>query len=211
MAMENISHKENNTRDRIISLIEKNESSFRSFEDKFGLKRGTVSEWKRNKMYNYMDYIVEIAKEYNTTTDWLLGKAEEDTPELKYVPVKGWICLGQLLKEYDHELEYVKFPTEVCPTGELFALRVVGDSFMPVAVDGDIIVCNKIIDKSNGKICVVTLEGDTFICRVKISSEWITLFSTNPMNKELRFSKANAEKLSFTINGIIVQLIRDFN
>ena len=199
-----------NTRERIISLIEDNEDSYKEFERKFDLKPGTVSEWKRGRMFNYLDYLVEIADEYQTTTDWLLGRVDDDTPDFKYVFIIGSIRAGYPVESFENNFDYVKIPTEVSPNGQLYALKVIGDSMMPIVIDGDTIILDKNKDKVNGKICAVTIDNESTLKRVKMDSTGITLIPTNPMYPEMHYSKRIAEEKGFHIDGVLVQMIRNF-
>jgi len=209
MAIENPRFRKMNTRERILSLIEDNEESYSSFEMKFDLKKGTVSEWKRGKMFNYMDYLVEIADEYNVTTDWLLGRDPDDSDNFALIPIEGRIQAGYPIQSFGKTEQYIKIPLDAKPSGELFALEVVGDSMMPIVMDGDLIVLRK-SDVVNDKICAVTIDDESTLKRVRMDKKGVTLIPTNPMYKEMYFSAEEAEEKNFHVDGILVQLIRNF-
>ena len=199
-----------NTRERILSLIEGNEESFRSFEEKFGLKTGTVSEWKRGRMFNYMDYLVEIADEYDVTTDWLLGRVDDDSPDFVYVFVKGYLRAGQPVEEYETDFEFIKLPADSTPEGRLYALRVIGDHLAPVAMDGDLLVIDKEQEKQSGRICLIRFDGETTVRRIKFDSNSMTIFPINPLSKEITLPNSKAIERGFYIEGVVYQLIRKF-
>lgn len=209
MAIESKIHRGMNTRERIISLIESFETSYKDFEKKFDLKPGTVSEWKRGRMFNYMDYLVEVADEYNVTTDWLLGREPDDSDEFDLIPIEGKIQAGYPIQSFVHTEQYIKIPLDEKPGGELFALEVVGDSMMPLVMDGDIIILKK-SDVANDKICAVTIDNESTLKRVRLDKAGVTLIPTNPMYKEMYYSAKKAEELGFRIDGVLVQMIRNF-
>lgn len=73
------------TLDKILALIGTKYPSDAAFESKHGLKPKTVYEWKRKRSKSYMDIVVQIATDFNVTTDYLLGvevgNRQENAPE----------------------------------------------------------------------------------------------------------------------------------
>ena len=198
-------------RRRIIALIEANEPSYICFEAKFHLKANTVSEWKRGRTTTFMNILPEIAKEYKVSTDWLLGvEAEEVTPTFISVPIIGSIRAGYPVECYDVEGGHVKIPAEMKPAGKLFALDVVGDSMMPLVMDGDRIICSKNINKANGKICVITVEGESTLKKIRADNAGITLIPLNPFYKDIHYTPEEAKEKGLSIDGVLVQMIRTF-
>lgn len=196
-------------RKRIIEYIEEYYDSYREFEDELGLKRNTVTEWKRG-VSTFMDILPEIADAFGLTTDYLLGRENFGLPDVYNVPIIGSIQAGYPVESFGNDMEYVKVPFPIVQNdSQYFALKVVGDSMMPLVIEGDIIVCARTNDVNN-KICAVTIDGESTLKRVKIDSTGVTLMPTNPMYKELRYSKAKAEELGFHVDGVLVQMIRNF-
>ena len=196
-------------RKRILNFIDEIYGSYREFEDELGLKRNTVSEWKRG-ISTYMDILPEIADAFGVTTDYLLGRDDTGIPNVYNVPLLGSIQAGYPVESFADSTEYIKvpFPT-VLNDYQYFALRVVGDSMMPLVVEGDIIICVKTNDV-NDKICAVTVDNESTLKRVRIDSTGVTLIPTNPMYKELHYSARKAEELGFHVDGVLVQMIRNF-
>ena len=198
-------------RKRILALIDSNEPSDICFEAKMKLRAHTVAEWRQGTLKTYMNYLPQIAKEYKVSTDWLLGvETEEAVPSFISVPIIGSIRAGYPVESYDVENGYVKIPAEMKPAGKLFALEVIGDSMMPLVMDGDKIVCSKNINKANGRICVVTVEGESTLKKIKADNAGITLIPLNPIYKEIHYSPEEAKEKGLSIDGVLVQMIRTF-
>ena len=196
-------------RKRIIEYIEEYYGSYREFEDELGLKRNTVTEWKRG-VSTFMDMLPEIADAFGLSTDYLLGRDDIGYPDVYSVPITGTIQAGYPVESFGNGKEYIKVPFPIVQNDfQYFALKVIGDSMMPLVIEGDIIVCVR-TDDVNNKICAVTIDGESTLKRVKIDSSGVTLIPTNPMYKELHYSKAKAEELGFHVDGVLVQMIRNF-
>ena len=174
------------------------------------MKRGTVSEWKRGKMFSYMDYLVEIADEYDTTTDWLLGRVDDDNPDFIFVLVKGCLRAGKPVEEYEHAYEYIKLPADSYPEGRLYAIRVIGDHLAPIAMNNDILIIDKEAEKQSGKFCLIKIDNEMTVRRIRIEGKSLTIYPINPMEKEIIIQNDKALERKLFIEGVVYQLIRNF-
>ncbi len=199
-------------RQRVLSLIDSREPSAVCAEAKFHLKPNTVPRWRNGSLSTYMNILPEIAKEYGVTTDWLLGvESDVVVPDMLEVPVVGVIQAGYPIESFEVHDDTVSIPYDFKPSGEVYALKVKGDSMLPLVMDGDIIICEKISDRyANGRICVVTVDYESTLKKVRMDSTGISLIPLNPLYKELRFTKAEAAKHNISIHGVLVQMIRKF-
>lgn len=67
--------------------------------------------------------------------------AEMDLPEPVYVPVVGQIAAGTPILAEQHVEGHMALPTEITGSGQLFLLKVVGDSMVDAGIlDGDWVV-----------------------------------------------------------------------
>lgn len=92
------------------------------------------------------------------------------------IPVLGKVGAGGcvLYNEADDEPELVDRPPGA--TGRLMALRVTGDSMLPVYRDGDVVYVardhNEVAEEDIGEECVVfTVEGGTFLKTLALGSQ----------------------------------------
>lgn len=198
-------------RKRILSLISGNEPSDICFEAKFKLRAHTVAEWRQGTGKTFMNILPEIAKEYGVTTDWLLGNESTDIyPDMIEVPTVGVIQAGYPIESYELYGDIVRIPKDLAPTGEVYALDVRGDSMLPLVMDKDKIIVEKATARqANGEICVITVDGESTLKRFHIDSTGVTLTPLNPMYKELHYSKKECLDKNLTVDGILVQVIRN--
>ena len=197
---------------RVLALIDNREPAGIVAEAKFHLRPNTVSEWRAKRSNTYMNILPEIAKEYGVTTDWLLGVEREAVyPDMIEVKTVGSIKAGYPIESYPVIGDSVQIPADIAPSGEVFALDVVGDSMYPLVFNGDKIICEKTDDRrANGKICVVTVGGESTLKRVRIDSNGITLIPINPMYQEIHYNKKECAEKNLSIDGVLVQSVRRF-
>lgn len=88
----------------------------------------------------------------------------DDRPTPKYVPVVGRIAAGgPILAEQSIETVF-PLPTELVGDGELFLLKVVGESMIEAAIcDGDWVVVRRQQDAVNGDIVAALLDEEATV------------------------------------------------
>lgn len=77
------------------------------------------------------------------------------------VPLVGTITAGQPITAVEDITDYINFHQPKSYSGELFALKVRGESMINAAIlDGDIVVIEKCPVVSNGEIAAVMVDGE---------------------------------------------------
>jgi repressor LexA len=88
------------------------------------------------------------------------GGAVERRP-VRHVPLVGDVAAGTDVLAQENIEETLPLPADFVGEGELFMLRVRGDSMIDAAiVDGDYVVCNSQATAENGDIVVAGIPGD---------------------------------------------------
>lgn len=115
----------------------------------------------------------------------LPGEDETDSgdaaPTPRYVPVVGQIAAGgPILAEQSVEAVF-PLPSELVGDGELFLLRVVGESMIDAAIcDGDWVVVRRQPDAANGEIVAALIEDEATVKTFKRRDGHIWLLPHNP-------------------------------
>ncbi|MDP1877386.1 MAG: transcriptional repressor LexA [Actinomycetota bacterium] len=102
-------------------------------------------------------------------------------PEATYVPVLGRIAAGgPILAEQQVETVF-PLPRDLVGDGELFLLRVVGDSMIDAAIcDGDWVVVRRQPDADNGDIVAALLDDEATVKTLKRRDGHVWLMPHNP-------------------------------
>lgn len=99
----------------------------------------------------------------------------------------------------DLNIEYIKNPATT------FFGRVKGFSMIDAGLDnGDLIIIDKSLEPSNGKIAVCHIDGDFNIRRIKIQQNKIWLVAENIDYKDIEITEAN----DFLIWGVVTTVIK---
>ena len=115
-----------------------------------------------------------------------LGIGDEDSaardgaPEAAYVPVVGRIAAGGPILAEQLVEDVFPLPRQLVGAGELFLLKVVGDSMIEAAIcDGDWVVVRRQPVAENGEIVAAMLDGEATVKTLKRTDGHVWLLPQN--------------------------------
>lgn len=127
------------------------------------------------------------------------------------IPVLGVVKAGYDYLAEENYIDSIEIDSKLAETGELFALKVHGDSMSPVFVEDDIVVVRKQDDFENGDIVVAIVNGnEATIKKGKKTESSILLQPLNPNYEPLIFTKEEMKTIPVIVVGIVKQLKREF-
>ena len=190
---------------------------------KLNITRNAVSQWETNKRVPTSTMLTQIAKLFNVTTDYLLGREpipNDSKSEINYaipltggvrIPVLGSIVAGipnTAVADYD---EWIEISQSLAMRGEYFALRIKGDSMEPTLFDSDIVVIRQQPDIEDGEIAAVSIAGnEATIKRIYHRSDGIDIVGDNVRAfPRMFYSNHDIASLPVRIMGKAVEVRRD--
>jgi repressor LexA len=154
------------------------------------------------------DSLLHLAKIFNTSTDFLLGNVEEryTSPKGVKVPVLGYIRAGIPLDAVEEILDYEEVDPAMAAKGDLFALRVKGDSMERIR-EGDVIICAETPCVESGTVAVVLVNGnEATVKKVVKHKEGLSLVAFNPAYSPMFYTNEECETLPVRIVGRVIEL-----
>jgi repressor LexA len=123
-------------------------------------------------------------------------------PKAAYVPLVGRIAAGgPVLAEQAIE-DIFPLPREIVGEGELFLLKVTGDSMIDAAItDGDWVVVRQQPDADNGEIVAAMIDGEATVKTFKRKNGHIWLMPHNEAYEPIPGDDA-------TVLGKVVAVLR---
>jgi len=107
--------------------------------------------------------------------------ARDGAPEAAYVPVVGRIAAGGPILAEQLVEDVFPLPRQLVGAGELFLLKVVGDSMIDAAIcDGDWVVVRRQPVAENGEIVAAMLDGEATVKTLKRADGHVWLLPQNP-------------------------------
>jgi repressor LexA len=102
-------------------------------------------------------------------------------PEASYVPVLGRIAAGVPIMAEESVEDVFPLPRQIVGEGQLFLLRVVGDSMVDAAIcDGDWVVVRQQPTADNGDIVAAMLDNEATVKTFKRRDGKVWLLPHNP-------------------------------
>jgi repressor LexA len=105
----------------------------------------------------------------------------DSRPEASYVPVLGRIAAGVPITAEEMVEDVFPLPRQIVGEGDLFLLRVVGDSMIEAAIcDGDWVVVRQQQAADNGDIVAALLDNEATVKTFKRKDGHVWLLPHNP-------------------------------
>jgi len=126
---------------------------------------------------------------------------------VRHVPLVGDVAAGTDVLASENVEELLPVPVDFAGEGELFMLRVRGDSMIDLGIlDGDFVVATQIDHPNNADIVVAGIpEGEATIKSYSRSGSEVTLTPANPTMEPMTFSADLVE-----IYGKVVTVMRRY-
>lgn len=179
--------------------------------DAIGIDRSTYANIERGKPTRMVVYR-EIARVLNVPIQYLTSENPDPLPKIKnQIPVLGSVPAGVPIEAIEDIEEYIDIYPRFVKHGELFALRVQGDSMEPDIRQGDIAIVEKQEFAESGDLVVIRVNSeDVTLKRIKITQDGIMLIPDNKAYYPTFFSQEQINQLPVTIIGKVIEIRRRF-
>lgn len=188
-------------------------------KERIKIQKSDLSQYISGKVEPKQDKLSILAAALNVNEAWLAGydvpideKNVKDStipsnafPLGHYrIPVVATVAAGEPIFSEESILEWIDYDKD--PRGEVFGLRIKGDSMIPRISDGDTIVVDKSAVWEDGDIVVVTVNGNDGTCkRIRKYKDGISLISLNPSYEPIFFTKSQVEELPVRVVGRVME------
>jgi repressor LexA len=166
---------------------------------KIDIATRTVQRWEKGEQVPDSNYLMRIAKVTGVVAHWLLTGDGEMFPseqqksnvlplptnrykkvQLVSLPLLSSVPAGVLSQTFHPEHAERYITVDDVRDQNAFALEVKGNSMAPRIENSDIIVVSPTHEVKSGDICVVRVEDEDTVKRIKIDEQFIHLIPLNP-------------------------------
>lgn len=182
------------------------------FSKMTGIPKSSISMYLSGQRIMKADRIGIISEKFAIDPAWLMGKDVSmrkipNVTDIVKIPIYGRVAAGNGVCALEDISGYVTVSKQLASTGDLFALRISGDSMMPRIADGDIVVVRKQSDADNGDTVIALINGDDAVCkRLRKYDGGIILISNNPKYEPRVFTKQDTDDIPVRIIGKVLEL-----
>lgn len=196
--------------ERLRSVREQRNLSQKQVADYLGITSQAYGYYERGERNPGSDNLRKLANYFDVSVDYLLGR-DQDQNQInnRYIPLLGSVPAGIPIEAIEDVEEYIDIYPRFVKHGELFALRVQGDSMEPDLRNGDIVIVEKQEFVENGDVAVVRVNGeDVTLKRVKLTNKGLMLIPSNPAYDPVFFDSDQVATLPVTIIGKVIEIRR---
>ncbi len=189
---------------------------------KVGVATRTVQRWEKGEQVPDGTAIMSIAKAMGVLPNWLLTGDGEMYPMLSRphnvyplpgslrrrnrlvdLPLISAVPAGKVATIFhpDYVDDYVTVDDIKDPSA--FALKVKGQSMSPRIEDGDVVIVSPQHEARSGDICVVRVDGEDTLKKVKFEGNYVHLIPLNP-----DFEPVTVKKRDVNFVWKVVKLIK---
>ena len=193
------------------------------FAKKAGLSKAYIYILQNNRRANGeppgmpgYDVIVKLAKAMGMTPNELTERMEGKTKNVgkaqtQSIPVLGRVAAGQPIHAEDNIIGLIDVPERFARSGDVFGLKIKGNSMYPEIKDGDIVVVRKQDFFEDKNICIVRINGEDATCkRVIVEKGGLWLIPINPEYERKFYTKEEVETLPVEIVGKVFEVRRSY-
>ncbi len=209
---------------RIRQAREQMELDQGSLARKVRVSMRTVQRWEKGDQTPDGDFLVRLAKSMGVRPEWLLTGDGEMYPShaslsniipfqkdelvhdvaLIEIPLLASVPAGKTNTMFypEHVDRYVTVDNLKDKTA--FALVVKGNSMSPKIENGDIVVISPQQDVRSGDICVIRVNDEDVLKKIKIEGQYVHLIPLNP-----DFEPLTVRQRDITFMGKVVKVIKN--
>ena len=163
-----------------------------------------VGMYERDEREPNDEITLKLAEYFGVSTDYLLGKSDNrnsDIPVSK-IPILGTVKAGYDWLAEENIIDYITLKENIPNVGEYYALRITGDSMLPLLAEGDLVIVHDQDDVESGQTAVVLINGEeATVKKVVKTKEGIELHAMNPYYPVKKFTFEDMQKIPVKIIG----------
>lgn len=168
-----------------------------------GIPYSTLTDWYNGNIYPRIDKIQLLANYFGIQKSDLV---ENNSNINKNIPILGTVKAGYDWLAEENVIGYIIDRDTIKDyeknINEYFALKVTGDSMLPLLSDGDLVIVHDQDDVESGQTAVVLINGEeATVKKVIKTNEGIELHAMNPYYPVKKFTFDDMKNIPIKIIG----------
>jgi len=193
---------------RIKPLREENHITQEELAKKMNLSKGIISLYEKEIRKPSLEVLVKLSEIFNCSIDYILCKTDvrNTTINLVGIPILGTVKAGYNWLAEENVIGYITDEDTVKDykknINEYYALKVIGDSMLPLLSEGDLVIVHDQDDVESGQTAVVLINGEeATVKKVIKTNEGIELHAMNPYYPIKKFTFEDMKNIPIKIIG----------
>ncbi len=197
----------------LLRYIENSGKSQKEIADSLKVSPQTLNTWCQAKALPRMGKVQLLADFFGIAKSDLLDEKSGNSHKsfCITVPVLGRVAAGIPILMTSDIIGEEEISEELAAKGEIFGLKIQGNSMEPEIRDGDIVLVRQQPDVESGQIAIIAINGSDAVCKRLIKyADGISLVSINPIYEPRFFSAKEIENNPVRIIGRVMECHRKY-
>lgn len=199
--------------ERLFKLVKENNTDINMLARILGIKsKSTIYRYMNGEMSPKITTIKYLAEYFNVNEIWLMGydvpmesTLNKNRNKAK-IPILGTVKAGYNWLAEENVIGYITDKDTIKDyeknINEYFALKVTGDSMLPLLSDGDLVIVHDQDDVESGQTAVILINGEeATVKKVIKTNEGIELHAMNPYYPIKKFTFDDMKNIPIKIIG----------
>lgn len=171
------------------------------------VSKATIMKYEKGLVENLKRSSIEkLAKYFNVAPSYLMcmNEDEEKMPAIPTlsIPILGTVKAGYNWLAEENIIDYITIKENIPNVKEYYALRVTGDSMLPLLSEGDLVIVHDQDDVESGQTAIVLINGEeATVKKVIKTNEGIELHAMNPYYPTKKFTFQEMKTIPVKIIG----------
>ena len=151
-----------------------------------------------------LEILVKLSEIFDCSIDYILCKTDIKNAVINVarIPILGTVKAGYDWLAEENVVDYITLKENIPNIKEYYALKITGDSMLPLLSEGDLVIVHDQDDVESGQTAVVLINGEeATVKKVVKTNEGIELHSMNPYYPVKKFTYADIKSIPVKIIG----------
>ena len=151
-----------------------------------------------------LEILVKLSEILDCSIDYILCKTNIKNAVINVarIPILGTVKAGYDWLAEENVVDYVTLKENIPNIKEYYALKITGDSMLPLLSEGDLVIVHDQDDVESGQTAVILINGEeATVKKVVKTNEGIELHSMNPYYPVKKFTYADMKSIPVKIIG----------
>jgi len=151
-----------------------------------------------------LEILVKLSEIFDCSIDYILCKTDIKNAVINVarIPILGTVKAGYDWLAEENVVDYVTLKENIPNIKEYYALKITGDSMLPLLSEGDLVIVHDQDDVESGQTAVILINGEeATVKKVVKTNEGIELHSMNPYYPVKKFTYEDMKSIPVKIIG----------
>lgn len=176
--------------------------------DKLESSKSVIGLYESETRKPSLEVLVKLSEIFNCSIDYLLCKTNIRNAVINVarIPILGTVKAGYDWLAEENVVDYITLKETIPNINEYYALKITGQSMLPLLSEGDLVIVHDQDDVESGQTAVILINGEeATVKKVIKTNDGIELHAMNPYYPVKKFTYDDMKNIPVKIIGRVRQ------